>query len=343
MNNCLNCGGETNNKKFCSISCQNKFQNPGRSDKKFGVFKSFIVKCHKCGKNFEVIERENLFPKKKIYYCGRGCANSRIHSQETKDNIRKSLQKNNVVKITCKQCDKEFEVTYGERKRMFCSRSCASKWINMIIKLNKGTKPHFRVKKPKDLNKKTFIYTLEYPTGNIKYVGKSDNPNKRLRKHIKEAKYRNKNHRDKWINSLSESPLLNVIEETTYEHWQDREIYWINFYKEKGFILVNGTDGGEGSNGFKGRTHSQKTKDKLSKLAMGRIPSKETIDKLSGENSGRCKIKDDEVMEIFRLYYEQKISYQEIARQYNINKKYIYQLVTGKERKNIFNKYKLSR
>ena len=98
MNKCLNCGEETNNEKFCSISCQSKFQNPGRSDKKFGVFKNFVVKCHKCGKGFVVNERENLFPKKKIYYCGRGCANSRIHSQKTKDKIKEGVIKN--LKIT---------------------------------------------------------------------------------------------------------------------------------------------------------------------------------------------------------------------------------------------------
>ena len=54
---------------------------------------------------------------------------------------------------------------------------------------------------------------LEFPLGNIKYIGKSNEPKKRLKNHLKEAKTRNKNHRDKWINSLPESPILKIIED----------------------------------------------------------------------------------------------------------------------------------
>lgn len=350
MNNCLKCGKETKNNKFCSISCQNSFQSEERNKKRYGEFKSFIVKCHKCGKEFEVVERENLFPQKEMYFCSRGCANSKKHSQETKDKIRKSLQKSNATKITCKQCNKEVEVPYNRRDQQFCCRGCVTKWGNINNGLaksaglksgNNKTNVNFLIKScdKETLNKKTFIYSLEYPIGNIRYIGKSDNPKKRLENHIKEAKHRNKSHKDNWINSLTEPPILNIIEETTYEHWQNKEAYWIDFYKGKGFNLVNGTDGGEGSNGFEGKKHTQKTKDILSKLATGKIPSQETINKISGENSGRCKLKDNEVREIFHLYYEQKISCQEIASQYNINKKYIYQLVTGRKRKNIFKEY----
>ncbi|MFA5177753.1 MAG: GIY-YIG nuclease family protein [Candidatus Omnitrophota bacterium] len=372
MNKCLKCGAETKNNKFCSISCQNSFQSEERNNKRFGVFKSFAVKCHKCGKEFIVNEREKLFPQKEIYYCSKSCANSRIISQETKDKIRKgvnnflvsfprvktikeskTLKKINppkMVKLICKNCGKEFEVSYCKRDQQFCCRSCVTKWRNTNLGLaknaglksgNNKTNINFLIKScdNKILNKKTFIYSLEYPIGNIRYIGKSDNPKERLKKHIKEAKYRNKNHKDKWINSLSEPPILNVIEETTYEHWQVREMYWINFYKEKGFNLVNGTDGGEGSNGYFGRSHSQETKDKLSKLATGKIPSQETINKISGENNSRCKIKDDEVRKIFCLYYEQKLSYKKIAEIYNLTGEYIHQLIHGKNRKNIFEEY----
>jgi len=367
MNNCLKCGKETKNNKFCSISCQNSFQSEERNKKRYGEFKSFIVKCHKCGKEFEVVERESLFPQKEMYFCCRGCANSRNHSQETKDNIREgvnkfftsSLRVSNIVKtpkapktvkLICKNCDKEFEIPYNRRDQQFCCRSCTISWRNKNEGLaksaglksgNNKTKANLLIKScdKETLNKKTFIYSLEYPIGNIRYIGKADNPKKRLENHIKEAKHRNKNHKDNWINSLAESPILNIIEETTYEHWQDREAYWINFYKEKGFNLVNGTNGGEGSNGFKGKTHSKETKDILSKLAMGRIFSQENINKISGENNCRCKLKDDEVREIFRLYHEQNLNFREIAEKYNLTQEYIRQLIRGRNRKNIFDEY----
>ncbi len=381
MNNCLKCGIETKNNKFCSISCQNSFQSAERNKKRYGELKSFVVKCHKCGKEFGVIEREYLFPQKEMYFCCRGCANSKRHSQETKDKIKESVNKffasfpkvksvrksapksikapkapkvPKTSKIICKNCSKEFEVPYGRRGQQFCCRSCTVSWRNKNEGLAKSaglksggnkTKANLLIKScdKEALNKKTFIYSLEYPIGNIRYIGKADNPKKRLENHIKEAKHRNKNHKDNWINSLTESPILNIIEETTYEHWQNRESYWINFYKEKGFDLVNGTDGGEGSNGFKGRTHSKETKDILSKLAMGRIFSQENINKISGENNCRCKLKDDEVREIFRLYHEQNLNFREIAEKYNLSQEYIRQLIRGRNRKNIFNEYNSSK
>ena len=63
MNKCINCGKRTNNNKFCSISCQNKYQGKDRANKKYGEIKDFIVKCEKCGKEFIVNEREKLFKK----------------------------------------------------------------------------------------------------------------------------------------------------------------------------------------------------------------------------------------------------------------------------------------
>ena len=134
MNKCLNCGIETNNKKFCSISCQNKLQNSEKANNKFGLLKEFTVKCKNCEKEFIVKEREKLFPKKETYFCSRGCANKRILSDETKEKIKKTLIKNNTIKILCKQCNKEFEVPYRKKAQLFCSRNCNALWRN----LNKG-------------------------------------------------------------------------------------------------------------------------------------------------------------------------------------------------------------
>lgn len=158
MNKCLNCGIETANNKFCSISCQNKFQNTEKSNAKFGLFKEFTVKCERCGKEFTVNEREKLFPQKEKYFCSRSCANSRTHSDETKEkigetlikwNIDNKIKKNNKnikkqkkkqcvkTKYYCKNCGKEFE-DY-RKKRIYCSKSCCAEWRNVNEKIgNKG-------------------------------------------------------------------------------------------------------------------------------------------------------------------------------------------------------------
>lgn len=137
MNKCLNCNKETKNKKFCGISCQNKFQRADLIDKKLGLNKEFIVKCNKCGKEILVQEREKLFPKKNKYFCSRSCANSREHSEKTKEKIGDKIKENlkinprekRFVRIFCKKCSKEFEVTYAKRHRKFCCVDCAVEFM----------------------------------------------------------------------------------------------------------------------------------------------------------------------------------------------------------------------
>ena len=348
MNRCLNCGAETKNAKFCSISCQNKLQNKDKTNKRFGEFKEFTVKCERCGKDFVVEEREKLFPQRKNYYCCVSCANARKHSEETKNKIKESVKKfvknyinkNNKIKLICKNCGKEFELPFNKRNQKCCSVSCSS----ILRKENnkEKTTKRIKIKKEKDLNKITFIYSLEYPVGNIRYIGKSDNPLIRLKNHLKEAKNRNKNHKDNWINSLPETPILNIIEQVTYANWQEKEIYWIKYYRENGCKLVNGTDGGEGSNGAKGMKHTEETKNKISLKRKGTVQSEERRLKTSGENSGRCKITDLEVKEIFKMYYIDKIHYKIIAEKYNLNAKYVFQIVTRKKRKDVIIDFDIS-
>lgn len=138
MNSCLNCSKPVVN-KYCNTSCQNTHQNSTRANKRYGEFKSHLVKCNKCKKEFQVEEREKLFPQKEIYYCSLSCANSREHSEETKRQIGLSLLKERVIvkndKILilkskepnhiCLNCQKEF---YAKPSKMgkFCSKSCTA-------------------------------------------------------------------------------------------------------------------------------------------------------------------------------------------------------------------------
>lgn len=154
MNKCLYCDKEVNN-KYCNVSCQNSHQNKSRSDKKFGPFKEFIIKCNGCNKEFTIRERENLHPQKDKYFCGRKCANKRLDDKsETKKiicnlcNTSKEVNKrssqikcNNcilllkpkrklreLVNFNCKMCEREFQSK--KKNRIFCSRSCQSTYWN---------------------------------------------------------------------------------------------------------------------------------------------------------------------------------------------------------------------
>jgi len=152
MNNCLYCGNPVKN-KYCNVGCQNKHQGSIRSDKKYGVHLNYKIFCNKCGKEFNIKEREKLHPQKKKYYCSRSCANSRVWSdddkkkksntlkgkiferKEKKERKKETTKRKPVFRYVpyettqCKNCSKDF-THIKRRKRIFCSTSCATTYIN---------------------------------------------------------------------------------------------------------------------------------------------------------------------------------------------------------------------
>lgn len=108
--------------------------------------------------------------------------------------------------------------------------------------------------------KTTFIYALIDPnTQQIRYIGKSNDPTMRLYRHLREKQHTYKN---MWIKSLKDkglTPEIQIIEEVLIEQWQERERYWIAFYRAQGLDIANGTDGGDGVHGRK-RTPEEKAR-----------------------------------------------------------------------------------
>lgn len=88
-----------------------------------------------------------------------------------------------------------------------------------------------------------YIYALTGLDQSPRYVGKSINPQLRLKQHIWKAQNNNRNHpRSKWIKDLiesGESPQVKILEATTADDSRDREIYWINKFNADGHALTN--------------------------------------------------------------------------------------------------------
>lgn len=103
----------------------------------------------------------------------------------------------------------------------------------------------------------TYIYALLEPdTKEIRYIGKTIDPEKRLKSHINSAnkvdKRYKKSYVKNWIYSLllkNKNPEMIIIEEVNNKNWQSREKYWIKFYKDEGCKLTNLTLGGDGHDG----------------------------------------------------------------------------------------------
>lgn len=95
----------------------------------------------------------------------------------------------------------------------------------------------------------TFIYALKEINGEIRYVGKSDDPKRRFRQHKSNAR-KEKSHKVSWIqhciNNNIEIELI-ILEEVLYNNWQEREIYWIEQFQN----LTNHDKGGRGGKPIK--------------------------------------------------------------------------------------------
>ena len=125
--------------------CGNKCQICSCNDTKYiitkyGRNKEYNVKCSHCNKEIIVVERDKQFPKKEKYFCNRKCANSRKHSNQTKQKISNSLLKTNNTEILrnkdnfpiCICCGKI--ITEKPKRMNYCSVRCFNKLNKQIIK-----------------------------------------------------------------------------------------------------------------------------------------------------------------------------------------------------------------
>jgi hypothetical protein len=123
-----------------------------------------------------------------------------------------------------------------------------------------------RVYKPiKDLNPSTcFIYSLSDPrTGQVRYIGKANDPKIRLYGHIDSRRLLKKTPKNAWLRELIANglqPTIDILETTDLACWQDREQRWISAMRDAGASLTNITSGGEGTEGYR---HSQESKEMI--------------------------------------------------------------------------------
>lgn len=170
----------------------------------------------------------------------------------------------------------------------------------------------------------TFIYALCCPmTGELRYIGKADNPAKRLRDHLCECK-RETNRKANWIRSLTAkglTPILEIIDEVEQTEWQSVEAAYIMFFKDEGCNLVNGSPGGDGVGsgedhpkfGKPGKKHTAEDLVKMRAAQLGRKHSLDTRTKLSASRKG-IQISPEHRAKISAAFKGRKLSSQHRTR-----------------------------
>lgn len=97
------------------------------------------------------------------------------------------------------------------------------------------------------------IYALLDDDGCIRYVGYTLRTiEQRLDAHMRWLRRtESTRHLAQWLRSLGHRPSIVLIEEITEDQVDERERYWIKYFRDNGCDLVNGTAGGKGTLGHK--------------------------------------------------------------------------------------------
>jgi group I intron endonuclease len=139
------------------------------------------------------------------------------------------------------------------------------------------------------LSQHTFIYILKDPiTNEVRYVGKSDNPKKRLSEHINKSKHTS-TYKNNWLKNLKKNnlkPILEIIDVVDKSNWGELEKKWITHFKEIGSNLTNQTEGGDGGN------FGEKINLLISKKLKGGKFTEHTL-KLMSESAKKRKLSDN--------------------------------------------------
>lgn len=161
----------------------------------------------------------------------------------------------------------------------------------------------------------TYIYSLIDPeTQEVRYVGKSNTPGKRLVAHVCTTHDDCNPHKQNWIKQLKSRglrPILSIIEETTLDLWPEREIYWIEFYRSMGSNLTNLAGGGLG-----GGLASEETKLLISKKTSIRMKDQSVRDHLRDIFGRKIVRSDGEEFGSIRFLAEQLDIEQHTLRKY---------------------------
>jgi hypothetical protein len=109
------------------------------------ISKNFECSCIRCGRGYVVNTTEEKYNKGKYKkYCCKSCANTRKHSEETKNKIRLSIQSSEKYKAsyikslkslkhyTCKFCGSKFTIkdVRDIGGLVYCSSECKHKWLS---------------------------------------------------------------------------------------------------------------------------------------------------------------------------------------------------------------------
>lgn len=106
MNRCMQCSKDTNNPKFCSLSCGAKFQSKGR------VLKNRTKVCEGCGIEYEY----KSTPSQR--FCSHSCSAKLSNKARSRELLCINCNSGEVKKGASKYCSSECSIEYKRKKHI---------------------------------------------------------------------------------------------------------------------------------------------------------------------------------------------------------------------------------
>ncbi len=132
----------------------------------------------------------------------------------------------------------------------------------------------------------TFLYTLNCPkTGQVRYIGKSDNPFARFYRHLLRSKAED-SYKARWIVSLQSAglqPTMELLDEVPVSEWESWEREYIRVFRAIRIPLTNTSEGGDGFRTIL----TPEIREKLGRGSRGKKFSAERSKALSMRQAGR--------------------------------------------------------
>lgn len=190
-----------------------------------------------------------------------------------------------------------------------------------------------------------YLYLIFNTINGKLYVGITNNPKERWKRHKSDAKSKKKYAVHCAINKYgADKFVFKIIEELeTKEQANDREAIWIKSLKENSYQVYNETDGGDGVTGTK---WTEERKRRMSKLNSGKGNPMYGV-RLLGDANGnygnsmkphvkeallkvRAKITKEQAQEINEMFKGGKYKQSELCKMFNLSAAQISRIVNGK-------------
>jgi len=124
---------------------------------------------------------------------------------------------------------------------------------------------------------------ISHPLSERFYVGKTNNLSVRKNKHFEDSRRKNKTFIHQWLQKYPDA-IFEILEENIDETTAMLyERMYISLFKSWSIPLMNMTNGGDGSSGYK---HTEETKELISKIHKGQIYSEESLKIMSDRKKG---------------------------------------------------------